>query len=186
MMKSIIKRFASIFMVLVIVCSFSMSAFAADSAVVPSRDSAVSQEESSSERSSLGDIIASGATTIYGGSGILSVHMVSGNFWADIVTGIGYTNESGVVTVSVLTPDDELINLGSMIGTGGTTRSYELGYAPAGDYLFYFSSTNKNPMEVYARIYDWSFFSLLFYGGCYFLSSSFYNYMFSTVPISIL
>lgn len=154
MMKSIIKRFASICMVLVIVCSFSMSAFAADSAVVPSRDSAVSQEEASSERSSLGDIIASGVTTIYGGSGVIPVYLQSGNFWADLVAGIGYTPESGVVTITVLTPDDQVLYLGSITGSGSSTASYELGYAPAGTYYFYFSSGIQSPMEVYARIHD--------------------------------
>ena len=155
-LKSIVKRFVSIFMALAIVCTFSSVAFASDvPANVPSRDTAVSQNaDEAVEERSLGNIIASGATTIYGGSGILSVHLNSGNFWADIVTGIGYSSESGGVTVSVLTPDDELINLGSMAGSGSTTRSYEMVYAPAGDYLFYFSSAVQTPMEVYARIYD--------------------------------
>ena len=153
MMKSIIKRFASIFMVLVIVCSFSMSAFAADSAVVPSRDSAVSQEDGV-EPLGAGSIIASNVGTIYGGSGIISVNLPKGNFWADIVAGIGYTSESGIVTVTALTPDNRNLYLGTLSGSGSQTISQELSYAPAGTYLFYFESGIQSPIEVYARIYD--------------------------------
>lgn len=156
-LKSIVKRFVSIFMALAIVCTFSSVAFASDvPANVPSRDIAVSQDADASEesRSSLGDIIASGATTIYGGSGVVSVYLHSGNFFADLVAGIGYTPESGVVTVSVLTPNNESIYLGAIAGSGSMTRSHELGYCPAGTYYFYFSSGIQSPMEVYARIYD--------------------------------
>lgn len=152
MMKSIIKRFASIFMVLVIVCSFSMSAFAADSAVVPSRDSAVSQENGV-EPLGLGSVVASNVGTIYG-SGIVSVYLPKGNFFAELVAGIGYATDSGIVSVSVLTPDNEVISLGSMSGTGSSTISHELGYAPAGTYQFYFLSSTQGRLEVYARIYD--------------------------------
>lgn len=151
MMKSIIKRFASICMVLVIVCSFSMSAFAADSAVVPSRDLAVSQEEGTISPQST--LIGSGVGTIYGGSGAISVYLPSGNFGANLIAGIGYTSESGVVTITVLTPDNDVIYLGSISGSGSSTISTNLFYASAGTYQFYFESGIQSPMEVYARIY---------------------------------
>lgn len=157
-LKSIVKRFVSIFMALAIVCTFSSVAFASDvPATVPSRDIAVSQDADALEesRSSLGDIIASGATTIYGGSGVLRVYLPTTNFWTDLVAGIGYTPQSGVVTVTVTTPNNQSIYLGSMSGTGSTTSSQELAYAPAGTYYFYFTSAIQEPMEVYARLYDW-------------------------------
>lgn len=140
-------------MVLVIVCSFSMSAFAADSAVVPSRDLAVSQEEGV-ETLGLGSIIASGITTINGTSASIAVYLPSGNFWADLVAGIGYMEGSGTVTVSVLTPDKNTISLGTISGTGSYTIPYQVTYAPAGYYYFYFLSTSQSPVEVYARIHD--------------------------------
>lgn len=140
-------------MVLVIVCSFSMSAFAADSAVVPSRDSAVSQEEGV-EPLGLGSIIASNIGTINDGSCIVSVYLPSGNFFADIVAGIGYMSGSGTVTVSVLTPENNTIPLGTISGTGSETISRELAYAPSGYYYFYFLSASQEPIEVYARIHD--------------------------------
>lgn len=102
----------------------------------------------------MGDIIASGVTTIYGGTGTISVYLPKGNFWADLVAGIGYTPEQGVVTITVLTPDDDLIYLGSISGSGSSTATQELSYAPAGTYRFYFQSAIQSPMEVYARIYD--------------------------------
>lgn len=155
-MKSIVKRFVSIFVAFAIVCTFSSVAFASDvPATVPSRDTAVSQNaDEAVEEYGLGSIIASYGTTIYGGSGIITVYLPSGNFFADLVAGIGYTSESGVVTITVLTPDNEVYALGSIVGSGSSTVPIELGYAPAGNYKFYFSSPNQNPMEVYARIYD--------------------------------
>lgn len=101
-----------------------------------------------------GSIIATSAGTIYGGSGAIAVYLQSGNFWADLVAGIGYTSETGVVTITVLTPDEDVVSLGSISGSGSSTLSRQLTYAPAGTYYFYFSSTNSEPMEVYARIYD--------------------------------
>lgn len=156
-MKSIVKRFVSIFVAFAIVCTFSSVAFASDvPATVPSRDAAVSQDADASEesRSSLGDIIASGATTIYGGSGVLRVYLPTTNFWTDLVAGIGYTPQSGLVTVTVTTPDNKSVYLGTISGSGSVTVSHELAYAPAGTYYFYFSSAIQEPMEVYARLYD--------------------------------
>ena len=98
-------------------------------------------------------IIASNVGTIYG-SGIISVYLPKGNFFANLVAGIGYASDSGIVTVSVLTPDNEVISLGSMSGTGSSTVGHELGYAPAGTYQFYFLSSTQDQLEVYARIYD--------------------------------
>lgn len=153
MMKSIIKRFASICMVLVIVCSFSMSAFAADSAVVPSRDSAVSQEEGV-EPLDLGRVIATNAGTINGGIGTLTVTLPSGNFFADFRAGIGYVDRSGVISVYLNTPDGETYNMGAISGSGSFTQTTSLTYAPAGTYTFTFYSAIPTPYEVVAYIYD--------------------------------
>ena len=160
MMKSIIKRFASICMVLVIVCSFSMSAFAADSAVVPSRDSAVSQEEGV-EPLGLGNIIATNAGTIYGGSGMISVYLPSSNFFADFCAGIGYADRDSIVTCYVTDPNGEVHSLGSIVGSGSFTSPLTLTYAPAGTYTFTFVSAIPTAYEVVAYIYDWPFCSLL-------------------------
>lgn len=101
----------------------------------------------------LGSVVASNVGTIYG-SGIVSVYLPKGNFWAELVAGIGYASDSGIVTVSVLTPENEVISLGAMSGTGSSTVAHQMGYAPAGTYQFYFLSSTQGQLEVYARIYD--------------------------------
>lgn len=130
-----------------------MSAFAADSAVVPSRDSAVSQENGV-EPLGLGSVIATNAGTIYGGSGTIYVTLSSSNFFADFRAGIGYTEQSGVVSCSVTTPKGETYNLGAISGTGSFTNTTSLTYAPAGTYAFTFISAIPTPYEVVAYIYD--------------------------------
>lgn len=130
-----------------------MSAFAADSAVVPSRDSAVSQEEGV-EPLGAGSVIAFGAGTIYNGSGNISVVLQSGNFFADLQAGIGYAPQEGVVTCYVEAPNGEVYYLGAISGTGSFTTPYELTYAPAGTYVFHFMSANPFEFEVVGYIFD--------------------------------
>ena len=85
----------------------------------------------------------------------MNVYLTSGNFWADLVAGIGYTSESNSpVIVTVTTPDGDVVDLGAITGSGSTTNSYELFYAPAGTYVFYFTSAISTPYEVVGYIYD--------------------------------
>lgn len=152
-MSIIKKRLFALLMTMVMALSLSVSAFAAEPVNITQEPTATASEEAST-RASLGDVIAFGATTITGGSGALEVYLPSGNFWADIVAGIGYTSEDSAVKITVTTPDGDVINMGSIYGSGSSTYSYELFYAPAGTYIFYFSSANSSPMEVVAYIYD--------------------------------
>lgn len=154
------KRFLAILMTLAMAIGFTTSVFAAEPAdVLSTEPTAVATEatvvsEEASTRANLGDVIATNATTIYGGSGVLYVTLPTWNLWADLVAGIGYTSQSGLVNVTVTTPNGDVINLGSISGSGSRTFSYEMAYAPSGTYAFYFSSANTSPMEVVAYIYD--------------------------------
>lgn len=151
-MYNVKKRLVALIMTLVMAVGFSASAFAAEpTTVTPVEPASVSNEVSTM---ALGDQLAFGATTITGGSGRLNVYLSSGNFWADIVAGIGYSSKNGAVNVSVSTPDGDIINLGTIYGSGSSTYAYELFYAPAGTYTFYFSSAISSPIEVVAYIYD--------------------------------
>ena len=121
------KKFLALFMTFIMVFCFSVSAVAAEPEKVNGELSLVSEEtvvsESVSEqaepRASVGDPIAFGATTITGGSGTLSVYLSSGNFWSDIVAGIGYASQNGSVTCSVVTPDGTSISLGTEVNISG-------------------------------------------------------------------
>ena len=153
------KRFLAILMTLAMAIGFTTSVFAAEPADVLSTEptavateAAVVSEEASTR--SLGKQLASNATTIYGGSGSLPVYLPSGNFWADLVVQIGYTDTNSLITCSVLTPNGNDISLGSIAGTGSSTSPYEIGYAPAGTYIFSFSSAIQTPYEVAAFIFD--------------------------------
>ena len=155
------KKFLALFMTFIMVFCFSISAVAAEPEKVNDELSLVSEEtvvsETVSEQAeprSAGDQIAFGATTISGGSGTLKVYLGSGNFWADIVASISYSPVNGSVTCSVVTPDGDSIDLGTISGSGSFTNSYELFYAPAGTYTFYFFSAMSNSFEVAAYIYD--------------------------------
>ena len=156
------KRFVALLMTLALAIGFTTSAFAAgptksetiNLTSVSEEVDSVSASEDVSTRASLGDVIAAGSTTINGGSGSLRVTLTSGNFWADIVAGIGYTPRDGVVTCSVTTPDGDNIYLGAISGTGSTTRSAELTYAPSGTYTFYFTTAITDSITVFAYIYD--------------------------------
>ena len=153
-MSIIKKRLFALLMTMVMALSLSVSAFAAEPSNIITEDPATLVSEEVSTRSSLGKVIAAGATTIYDGSGTLNVALPSGNFFADIVAQIGYADQNGIVTCSVLTPDGTTISLGNIVGTGSRTYAYELLYAPAGTYRFYFTSTISTPYEVAAFIYD--------------------------------
>ena len=152
-MVSIKKRLVALLMTLVMALSLSVSAFAAEPVDVAQEPTATASEEASTR--SLGNQLAFGAATISGGTGVLYVDLPSGNFWADLVAGIGYTsNNNSPIVVSVSTPDGDIINLGTIMGTGSTTRSYELFYAPAGTYTFHFTTAITSPIDVVAYIYD--------------------------------
>ncbi len=151
-MYNVKKRLVALIMTLVMAVGFSASAFAAEPATVtPVEPASVSNEVSTM---ALGDIIAAGSTTIYGGSGTLNVYLSSSNYWTDFVAGIGYTSQNGPVVCSVTTPSGDTISLGTIYGSGSTTSSREIFYAPSGTYSFYFYSANTEPMEVVAYIYD--------------------------------
>lgn len=152
-MVSIKKRLVALLMTLVMALGLSVSAFAAEPVDVTAEPTSTVLEEAST-RDSLGKIIASATTSIHGGSGSLTVYLPSGNFFADFVAQIGYTSESGIVTCSVTTPNGQYINLGSISGTGSRTYSQEIGYAPAGEYIFYFTSAFTTTYDVIGYIYD--------------------------------
>ncbi len=151
-MSIIKKRLFALLMTMVMALSLSVSAFAAEPVDITQEPTATASEEASTR--SAGKQLASNATTIYNGSGFLSVYLPSGNFWADLQASIGYTSEDGIVNVSVRTPDDDLLLLGSIYGSGSRTSFYQISYAPAGTYTFYFSSGNTEPMQVVAYIFD--------------------------------
>jgi len=153
LMSIIKKRLFALLMTVVMALSLSVSAFAAEPIDVTAEPTTAVSEEAIT-RASLGDVIAAGSATINGGSGVLFVTLSSGNFWADISAGIGYSPERGVVTCSVQTPDGDVISLGSVSGSGSMTISREMFYAPAGTYAFYFTSALSQPYEVVAYIYD--------------------------------
>lgn len=153
-MHSFKKRLVAILLTLAMAISFSATAFAAEPTKVDTFDPAPISSEEVSTRASIGDVIATNTTTIYGGSGSLSVYLSSGNFWADVAAQIGYTPQNGVVHCSVTTPSGQYIDLGSISGTGATTRSEEISYAQSGTYIFYFTSAITEPFDVIGYIFD--------------------------------
>lgn len=146
-----IKRITAILIALAITCMFTTSVFAANAEVVFDETIATAEEI---EARAPGKVLASNATTIYGGSGSLTVYLPSSNLWADLQAGIGYTPERGIVTCTAVAPNGQFYDLGNISGTGSYTNFYEMGYAPAGAYTFYFSSGITSPYEVIAYIYD--------------------------------
>lgn len=151
-MVSIKKRLIALLMTLVMALGLSVSAFAAEPVDVTQEPTATVSEEASTRAA--GKQLAFNATSITGGSGVLNVYLTSGNFYADLIAGIGYTSKSDPVICSVITPDGDEISLGTISGTGSETYTHELFYAPAGTYSFYFYTTNTSSIEVYAGIYD--------------------------------
>lgn len=152
-MSNIKKRLLALLMTVVMALSLSATAFAAEPVDVTQSPTTAASEEATT-RASIGDVIAGNATTINGGSGVLFVELPSWNLWADVSAGIGYTSEDGVVTCSVQTPDGKVHSLGSISGSGSMTIPFELSFAPAGTYAFYFTSGLTKPYEVVAYIYD--------------------------------
>lgn len=157
--KSLMKRFSTIFLALAMAIGCSVSAFAAEPTDVLSAEPAAIASEAdvaSGEASTraAGDVIAGASTTIYGGSGFLYVTLPTWNMWADIRAGIDRTTQNGLVTCTVVTPDGDEVYLGVISGSGSRTDYVELGFAPAGTYEFYFSSANTEPFDVCGFIYD--------------------------------
>lgn len=152
LLNKLFKRFLAVIMTIAIAASFSTMAFAEEpTSAVPADQNTVNQEVSTQ---SLGNVIAAATGTITGGSGIISVDLPAGNWWADLRAGIGYASETGVVSCTVLAPNGNSYPLGSMAGTGSYTGTVELAYAPAGTYQFYFYTAITSPIEVIALIYD--------------------------------
>ena len=151
-MVSIKKRLVALLMTLVMALGLSVSAFAAEPVDVTQEPTVVASEEVTTRAT--GAVIAGGSTTIYGGSGKLSVYLSSGNFWADLVGQIDSISEDCIVSVSVMTPDGDYIPLGNISGNGSRTSSYEIFYAPSGTYTFSFFSVCSTPYDVAAFIYD--------------------------------
>lgn len=151
-----VKRFLTTMLITSLFClPLSVCAQEATTEELPSQEALDAQAAGDEiEPQSAGAIIATGTTTIYNGSGTLKVTLTSGNWWADIAAGIAYTERSGVVNCTVKTPSGEVISLGSISGSGSSTGSKQITYAPAGDYLFYFSSAISTPYKVVAYIYD--------------------------------
>lgn len=152
-MSIIKKRLFALLMTVVMALSLSVSAFAAEPVDVTQEPTATASEEATT-RASLGKVIAAGSNTINGGSGTLSVYLPSSNFWADIVAQIDFCSVFSGVSVTVHTPDGDILDLGTMAGSGSRTISYELLYAPAGTYTFYFSSAIPSEYGVSGFIYD--------------------------------
>lgn len=153
------KRFLAILMTLAMAIGFTTSVFAAEPADVLSTEptavateAAVVSEEASTRAT--GTLLTANTTTIYGGSGTLAVTLPSGNFWADFVAQIGYSDRVSNVTVTVRTPNGDVLSLGTIAGTGSSTAPYQVFHASAGTYYFYFVSALSTPYEVAAYIYD--------------------------------
>lgn len=161
-MTTMKKRFLALLMTLALAIGFTTSAFAAEpakskavtSTSVSEEVDAVSVSEGASTRASLGDVIAAGSGAISGGSGSLSIYLSSGNFWADIVAQIDSVDVYSNVSVTCSTPNGDIIPLGTIAGSNSRTISYEVFYASAGTYTFYFTSAIPTTFYVSAYIYD--------------------------------
>lgn len=157
--KSLMKRFSTIFLALAMAIGCSVSAFAAEPTDVLSAEPAAiaSEADVASEEASTraaGDVIAAGTTTIYGGSGFLYVTLPTWNLWTDIQAGIDKTSQNGPVRCTVVLPNGHEVYLGNISGSGSRTSTVEIGFAEAGTYKFYFSSANTEPFDVCGFIFD--------------------------------
>ena len=152
-MKFLRKRFIAALMALsmVMVPAANVCAAEADETLnVSTAETIVDDEERGS-----GKILATGTSTIHGGSGTLTVHLPSGNWWADLCAGIAYTSENDkLVTCYVKTPDGKTLSLGTISGTGSKTTAQQVTHAPEGYYTFFFTSNISNDYDVMAFIYD--------------------------------
>ena len=150
------KRFIGIMLSALMAFSASTSAFAAESADV-SNDTNIQEVDTVSTDASdraLGKLLATNATTIYGGSGTLTVTLPAAHSTADYIALIGYAEQNGLVVCSVRDPEGYTFNLGTISGTGSRTYAYNVSYAPAGTYTFTFISAMSEPFQVVAYIYD--------------------------------
>ena len=152
-MSNIKKRLLALLMTVVMALSLSATAFAAEPVDITQEPTTAASEEAST-RASLGDVIAVNAMTIYGGYGSMAVDLSSGNFWADLVAQIDIMEGNYMVSISVVTPDGDFIDLGDIVGGGSRTTPSELVYAKAGTYTFTFYSACPTPYHVTAFIYD--------------------------------
>ncbi len=152
-MKFLRKRFIAALMALsmVMVPAANVCAAEADETLnVSTAETIVDDEERGA-----GKILASGTTTIRGGSGSLTVYLPSGNFWADLAACIGYTSENDkMITCSVRLPNGNVLDLGTVSGSGSFTRNQQVSYASAGYYTFNFISNISSDFEVIGYIYD--------------------------------
>ena len=148
------KRFLAIMMSALMAFSASTSAFAAESADV-SNDTNIQEVDTVSTDASdraLGKILASGVATINNGSGSVTINLPNGSFDAYYYAQIGYTSVAVPVSCSVTDPDGYTYNLGTIMGTGSTTNSFHVGYAPKGQYTFSFVSASPVSYNVVVTI----------------------------------
>lgn len=157
-MKKVKKLVSMLLTVSVLCLPISVCAKESTASELPSQEVVTVMEQTDAdagiEPRAVGKVLATGTTTINGGCGTLTITLPSGNWWADVSAGIGYTDQQSVVTCTVTTPDGDVISLGSMVGTGSNTGTQQLTYAPAGQYHFYFTSAITTPYKVIAYIYD--------------------------------
>ena len=148
------KRFIGIMMSALMAFSASTSAFAAESADV-SNDTNIQEVDTVSTDASdraLGKILASGVGTINNGIGTVTAYLPSSHSSVYILAQVGYSSVNVPVSCSVTTPDGNTINLGTISGTGDTTYTYPLSYAPRGNYVFKFTSANTSPYNMVVMI----------------------------------
>lgn len=153
-MQKIVKRFLGMMMATFMVFSASTSAFAAETIDASDSMNTSVQEVDEASTRALGKILATNSTFINGGTGTLTVTLPSGNYSADIIAQIGYTDQNGLVSCSVKFPNGDIYNLGTISGSGSRTDSLHTSYAPSGTYTFFFSSAISTPYNVAAFIYD--------------------------------
>ena len=152
------KRVISIFMsviIMVVTSAFGVSAVNVDRSIaIPSQEAVVetTTEDAGIETQGLGTLLTSNIGTIYT-QGSVQVTLPQGNFSADFVARIGYSDVNTLVTCTVRTPDGNYFDLGSMVGNGSSC-SYTMFYAQAGTYTFSFTTGTTSPVQVVCSIYD--------------------------------
>lgn len=154
-MKFLRKRFLSTLIALSMVLAPAANVCAAEADEPINASNVETITDVNDAERGAGKILATGTTTIHGGSGSLTIHLPSGNWWADLCAGIGYTSENDkLVSCYVKTPDGKSLSLGTISGTGSKTTAQQVAHAPEGYYTFYFTSNISNDYEVIAFIYD--------------------------------